>query len=103
MNRDEVEATQAVSQGAQAKIVMYATRTCGYCWRAERLLKSKGYTFEIVDVTMDRSRRVWLAEQSGRRTVPQIRIGEHWIGGFEEMLALDAKGELDRLVENAPQ
>lgn len=92
---------QTAAAGTHAKIVMYATRTCGYCWRAERLLKSKGYTFEIVDVTMDRSRRLWLAQQSGRRTVPQIRIGQDWIGGFEEMRELDAKGELDRLVENA--
>ena len=98
MNQDEIASTELASIPVRPKIVMYATTTCGYCWRAERLLQSKGYTFEVIDVTMDRTRRAWLAQQSGRRTVPQIRIGERWIGGFEEMRELDARGELDRIV-----
>src|SRR5689334_20396718 len=85
VTQSEIDTTEAAAAATQPKIVMYATTTCGYCWRAERLLQSKGYTFEIIDVTMDRTRRAWLAQQSGRRTVPQIRIGERWIGGFEEM------------------
>ena len=81
----------------QPKIVMYATSTCGYCWRAARLLTAKGYVFETIDVTFDRTRRAWLVQQTGRRTVPQIRIGDRWVGGFEEIRDLDARGEFDRI------
>jgi glutaredoxin 3 len=83
------------------KIVMYASGACGYSWRAERLLTAKGYAFERVDVTFDRRMRAWLVEQTGRRTVPQIKIGERWVGGFDEISALDARGELDRIVAGA--
>ena len=86
---------------APPKIVMYATSTCGYCWRAARLLTAKGCTFETIDVTFDRAKRAWLAQQSGRRTVPQIRIGDRWVGGFEEIRELDVRGEFDRLVSGA--
>jgi glutaredoxin 3 len=82
-------------------IVMYASAGCPYTWSAKRLLTTKGYAFEIVDVTFDRRLRAWLVEQTGRRTVPQIKIGERWVGGFDEIRALDAKGELDRIVAGA--
>jgi len=85
----------------QRKIVMYASAGCGYSWRAKRLLSTKGYAFEIVDVTFDRRMRGWLVEQTGRRTLPQIKIGERWVGGCDEIYALDAKGELDRIVAGA--
>jgi glutaredoxin 3 len=73
---------------------MYSSAACPYSWRAERLLTTKGYTFEFVDVTFDRRMRRWLAEQTGRTTVPQIKIGDRWVGGFEDLCALDRSGEL---------
>jgi len=85
----------------QQKIVVYTSGACGYTFRAKRLLAAKGYAFELVDLTFDRRMRVWLAEQTGRRTVPQIKIGQRWVGGFDEISALDAKGELDRIVAGA--
>jgi glutaredoxin 3 len=80
---------------------MYSSAGCSYCWSAERLLARKGYTVEVVDVTFDRAARKWLAEQTGRRTLPQIKIGERWVGGFDDIARLDARGELDRLVAGA--
>lgn len=91
-----MEATLQSPAGQQRKIVMYVSGACGYCWRAKRLLEMKGLAFESIDVTFDRAARAWLVEQTGRRTVPQIRIGDRWIGGFEELYALEARGELDR-------
>jgi glutaredoxin 3 len=88
-------------QTGPAKIVMYSSASCPYCWSAERLLASKGYAIAIVDVTFDRRMRAWLAEQTGRRTLPQIRIGERWVGGFDDIATLNARGELDRLVAGA--
>jgi glutaredoxin 3 len=82
----------------QKKILVFATPWCSYCWRAKRLLTKKGYTFDVVDVAKDDRTRAWLVEQTGRRTVPQIKIGERWVGGFEEICALEAKGELDRII-----
>jgi glutaredoxin 3 len=83
------------------QIVMYVSAGCSYAWRAKRLLTAKGYAFEIVDVTFDRRMRAWLAEQTGQRTIPQIKIGQRWVGGFDEISALDARGELDRIVAGA--
>jgi glutaredoxin 3 len=82
----------------QPKIVMYSSAGCPYSWHAKRLLTAKGYAFEMVDVTFDRRMRAWLVEQTGRRTVPQIKIGDRWVGGFDEIYALDTRGELDRIV-----
>jgi glutaredoxin 3 len=95
---DDLDASRAAGR---PKIVMYATSTCGYCWRAARLLTAKGCIFETIDVTFDRPRRAWLVQQTGRRTVPQIRIGDRWVGGFEEIRELDAKGEFDRILSGA--
>ena len=98
---EPIASGERVRSSDPPKIVMYATSMCGYCWRAARLLTAKGCTFETIDVTFDRAKRAWLAQQSGRRTVPQIRIGDRWVGGFEEIRELDARGELDRLLGSA--
>jgi glutaredoxin 3 len=86
----------------QPAIVMYVSGACSYCWRAKRLLDSKGLEFEQIDVTFDRSARAWLRQETGRRTVPQIKIGDRWIGGCDELHALDANGELDRILASDP-
>jgi glutaredoxin 3 len=83
-----------------AKITMYATGVCPYCIRAESLLKSKGVTdIDKIRVDLDPARRQEMMDRSGgRRTVPQIWIGETHVGGFDELYALDRAGGLDPLL-----
>ena len=81
------------------RILMYSTAVCPYCINAERLLASKGVTaIDKVRVDLDPARRAEMMERSGRRTVPQIWIGERHVGGFDELRALDMAGELDQLL-----
>jgi glutaredoxin 3 len=78
---------------------MYSTRWCPFCVMAKRLLAAKGVVdVEEVAVDADPSRRIEMVQRTGRRSVPQIFIGDHHIGGFEEMAELDHKGELDPLL-----
>ena len=82
-----------------AKILMYTTATCPFCLNAERLLLSKGVTLiNKVRVDLEPELRVEMMEKTGRRTVPQIYIDEHHIGGFEELRALDLAGKLEPLL-----
>jgi len=82
-----------------AKVRIYTTKLCAYCWRAKHLLARKGIAYEEIDVSGDDQARAWLVEASGgRRTVPQIFIEDRSIGGFEELAALERSGELERLV-----
>ena len=79
-----------------ARVRMFTTLICPYCIRAKMLLKKKGVAFEEIDVSGDHDMRDWLVKATGRRTVPQIFIGDESIGGFDEMAALDRAGELDK-------
>lgn len=82
-----------------ARVLMYATEWCGYCRRAERLLRTKGVVeIEKIDVDDDPSRRAEMLAKTGRRTVPQIFIGATHVGGCDELHALDAAGRLDALL-----
>jgi glutaredoxin 3 len=84
---------------AVAKVEVYTTTYCPFCHRAKALLQSKGVAFEEIDVTEDpelRQKMVQLA--GGRRTVPEIFINGRIIGGYDELRALDARGELDPLL-----
>jgi glutaredoxin 3 len=83
-----------------AKVTMYATGVCPYCIRAESLLKSKGVAaIDKIRVDLDPARRQEMLDKSGgRRTVPQIWIGETHVGGFDELYALDRAGGLDPLL-----
>ena len=84
---------------ARPKIVMYATGWCPYCARARRLLGSKGVAFEEIDVEARPDAREEMVRRSGgRRTVPQIFIGDTHVGGSDDLHALDASGGLDRLL-----
>lgn len=84
------------------RVTMYATAVCPYCVRAERLLQSKGVTaIEKVRVDLDPARRQEMMEKTGRRTVPQIWIGDRHVGGFDDLAELDHAGELDRLLAGA--
>jgi glutaredoxin 3 len=75
---------------------VYSTLICPYCIRAKHLLRERGIAFEEIDVTGDHEARQRLVEQTGRRTVPQIFIGDEPIGGFDELRQLDRSGELDK-------
>ncbi|MEM8982185.1 MAG: glutaredoxin 3 [Pseudomonadota bacterium] len=77
---------------------MYLKPWCPYCSAAKSLLNKKGVSYEIVDLTREPDRRVEMETRSGRRTVPQIFIGERHIGGFDDLNALERKGELDALL-----
>jgi glutaredoxin 3 len=77
---------------------IYTTPICPYCARAKALLTQKGVVFEEVDVYMDAATRKEMFEKTGRRTVPQIFIGDRHIGGCDDLHALDAAGGLDSLL-----
>lgn len=80
-------------------IVMYTTASCPYCVNAERLLRNKGVQYiEKVRVDLDMQLRAEMMQKTGRRTVPQIYIGERHVGGFDDLRALDEAGELDPLL-----
>ena len=81
-----------------AKVVIYTTSYCPYCFGAKALLRSKNVEFEEIDVTDDPALRAEMERLSARRTVPQIFIDAHPIGGYDEARRLDAIGELDRLL-----
>lgn len=81
------------------RIRMYSTAVCPYCVRAERLLHSKGITqIEKIRVDLEPQLRDEMVAQTGRRTVPQIYIGDRHVGGFEDLAALDHAGGLDTLL-----
>jgi glutaredoxin 3 len=79
-------------------IVMYTTNWCPYCERARKLLKSKGASFEEIDVESTPEKRAEMISRSGRRTVPQIFIGEQHVGGSDDLAALEAAGKLEPLL-----
>jgi glutaredoxin 3 len=81
-----------------AKVVIYTTSYCPYCFGAKALLRSKNVEFEEIDVTDDPAQRAEMERLSTRRTVPQIFINAHPIGGYDEARRLNASGELDRLL-----
>ena len=76
-------------------VKMYTTQVCPFCIRAKMLLKNRGVqTIEEVRVDMDPTQRDAMIELTGRRTVPQIFIGDTHVGGCDELMALDQRGEL---------
>jgi glutaredoxin 3 len=78
---------------------MYSTAVCPFCVRAELLLKTKGVTeIEKIRVDLDPSQRVEMMQKTGRRTVPQIYIGDEHVGGFDDLAALEHAGKLDSLL-----
>ena len=81
------------------KVTMYCTLVCPYCVRAEQLLKARGVTqIEKVRVDLQPELMVAMMQKTGRRTVPQIYIGEHHVGGYDDMAELDSLGELTPLL-----
>jgi glutaredoxin 3 len=84
-----------------AEVTIFTSNFCPYCVRAKRLLDHKGIPYKEVDVGNDDELRDRMVAESGRRTVPQIFIDGSPIGGFEELQALEDRGELDALLETA--
>jgi glutaredoxin 3 len=82
-----------------SEVVMYSTTWCGYCQRARGLLQRKGVEVREIKVDEDPSQREVMVQKSGgRRTVPQIFIGERHVGGYDDLAALERAGELDKLL-----
>lgn len=80
-------------------VIMYSTRICPYCIRAEQLLNRKGVSsIQKILVDQDPEQMRAMVERTGRRTVPQIYIGERHVGGYDDLVELDLEGELEPLL-----
>lgn len=79
-------------------ITIYTTPVCPYCIRAKNLLKDKGQSWKEVDVSDDEERAKMIELAGGKRTVPQIFIGQTHVGGYDDLAALDRQGKLDELL-----
>ena len=84
-----------------AKVIMYSTRFCPYCVRARGLLDSKRVNYTDIGVDGAPELRHEMIERSGRYTVPQIWIGEHHVGGYDDLALLERQGRLDELLSQA--
>ncbi|MES2152650.1 MAG: glutaredoxin 3 [Pseudomonadota bacterium] len=85
-----------------AHVVLYHTAMCPYCVRAERLLEAKGVTdIEKIRVDLVPEQRAIMMQKTGRRSVPQIYVGDTHVGGFDELYALEQAGQLDPLLNGA--
>ena len=80
-------------------VLMYSTRVCPYCVMAEKLLQKKGVAqLEKILIDVDPAQRENMMARTGRRTVPQIYIGDQHVGGYDDLAALDRAGKLDALL-----
>jgi glutaredoxin 3 len=85
-----------------ARVVMYSSGVCPYCTMAERLLTARGVdVIEKIRIDLDPQQRAEMMAKTGRRTVPQIYIGDTHVGGFDDLSALDQGGKLDALLQGA--
>jgi glutaredoxin 3 len=83
---------------AMSDVVVYTTNRCGYCIRVKTLLKSRGVDFEEVDLSRDPAAFVELAQRTGMMTVPQVMIGDRFLGGYQETAEADRTGWLAQLL-----
>ena len=84
------------------RVEIYTKTFCPYCWRAKLLLESKGVEYKEIAVDFGgEMKQVMVQRASGRTTVPQIFIGEHHVGGCDDLVALDRDGKLDQLLKAA--
>ncbi|MBT4761722.1 MAG: glutaredoxin 3 [Bdellovibrionaceae bacterium] len=80
-------------------VLMYTKTVCPYCIFAKKLLKSKGVPFKEVNLSGQHKQLQELVQKTGMRTVPQIFVGDHFVGGFDELSTSNQSGELDRLLK----
>ncbi len=86
-----------------AEVMMYSTAMCPYCNFAERLLRAKGVAdIAKIRVDLEPARRAEMMSKTGRRTVPQIYIGQFHVGGYDDLVALDRAGKLDPMLAADP-
>lgn len=85
-----------------SKVEIYTTPTCPYCHAAKALLNDKGVDFEEISVIDPELRAAMTQRAHGRRTVPQIFIGDTHVGGYDDMAALERQGKLDPMLESQP-
>ena len=83
---------------SQAKVLMSTTRLCPYCMAARRLLADKAVEYTDIAVDNNPGLRAEMTQLSGQRTVPQIWIGDHHVGGYTELAAAEHSGQLDKLL-----
>ena len=81
-----------------SQVTVYTTQHCPYCLNAKSLLARKGVIATEIDVETSPQRLAEMLQRSQRRTVPQIFIGDRYVGGFDDLASLDRKGELDALL-----
>jgi glutaredoxin 3 len=85
-----------------ARVLMYSTGVCPYCLMAERLLKAKGVdSIEKIRIDLEPAQRAEMMQKTGRRTVPQIYIGDTHVGGFDDLSKLEREGKLEPLLRDA--
>jgi glutaredoxin 3 len=91
-----------MTTGDAGEVLMYSTSWCGFCERARRLLTHKGVEFREIRLDETPEERETMMQRSGgRRSVPQIFIGDRHVGGYDELAALDRAGALDQLLGRA--
>jgi len=79
-------------------IIIYTAPACGYCTMAKRLLERKGAAYQEINIDSKPGLRSEIMQKTGRRTVPQIFIGAHHVGGFDDLYALEQSGQLNALL-----
>ena len=80
------------------QIVVYSKQHCPFCRMARQMLDNKGVDYELIDIEGKHEVRERMIELSGRKTVPQIFFGDHHVGGFDDLNALEQKGDLDQML-----
>ena len=85
---------ESESSASKPRVTLYTTAYCGYCVRAERLLAARGADVHRIRVDEHPAERVAMVQRTGRRTVPQIYIGDQHVGGYDDLAALDRAGRL---------
>lgn len=83
------------------EVIIYSTNYCPYCVRAKQLLERKGVEYTEINAEDEAVREAMIVKAGGRRTVPQIFIGDTHVGGFDDLYALDREGKLDTLLNKA--
>jgi glutaredoxin 3 len=83
------------------KVEIYTSASCAYCVAAKNLLKNKGLDYAEIRIDTDAVRREEMLRRTQRRSVPQIFIGGHYVGGYDDLVAADRSGELAKLIGSA--
>lgn len=92
------QAKYLTNQKFMKKVIIYTTSYCPYCVKAKSLLQRKGVKFEEINVNTDELREAMIAKSGGRKTVPQIFIGDNHVGGCDDLYDLENQKKLDDLL-----